>query len=59
MRTAAPVDIVPKTPFFSSWSGGKDCCLALELSADDGAGLATVFLMSRPVATDDFQTVET
>jgi hypothetical protein len=29
--------IVPETPFFCSWSGGKDCCLALELSAEAGA----------------------
>jgi uncharacterized protein (TIGR00290 family) len=43
MRTAPPVDIVPKTPFFCSWSGGKDCCLALELSAEAGARPAALF----------------
>lgn len=29
--------IRPGTPFFCSWSGGKDCCLALELAAEAGA----------------------
>jgi hypothetical protein len=31
--TDAPC-IVPETPFSCSWSGGKDCCLALEFSAE-------------------------
>jgi uncharacterized protein (TIGR00290 family) len=31
------------TPFFCSWSGGKDCCLALVLSAEAGARPAVLF----------------
>jgi uncharacterized protein (TIGR00290 family) len=27
----------PDAPFFTSWSGGKDCCLALHLAAESGA----------------------
>ena len=33
----------PGTPFFCSWSGGKDCCLALELGAEAGARPAALF----------------
>jgi diphthine-ammonia ligase len=29
--------LLPQTPFFCSWSGGKDCCLALELTAEVSA----------------------
>jgi len=43
MTTTAVPCIVPGTPFFCSWSGGKDCCLALELSAEAGAWPAALF----------------
>lgn len=43
MTTADIPSIVPKTPFFCSWSGGKDCYLALELSAEAGARPAALF----------------
>jgi uncharacterized protein (TIGR00290 family) len=33
----------PETPFFCSWSGGKDCCLALELGVEAGARPAVLF----------------
>jgi diphthine-ammonia ligase len=35
--------MVPGTLFFCSWSGGKDCCLALELSREAGAKPAALF----------------
>jgi predicted phosphoadenosine phosphosulfate sulfurtransferase len=34
MWSAGPHAIAAGTPFFCSWSGGKDYCLALELSAE-------------------------
>jgi diphthine-ammonia ligase len=35
--------IAAGTPFFCSWSGGKDCCLALQLRAEAGARPAALF----------------
>lgn len=43
MRTPGPSLLEPETPFFCSWSGGKDCCLALELSVEAGARPAALF----------------
>lgn len=43
MTTTELPCIVPETLFFCSWSGGKDCCLALELSAEAGARPAALF----------------
>ena len=41
----------PGTPFFCSWSGGKDCCLALELSAEAGARPAALFTVMDEAGT--------
>lgn len=41
----------PGTPFFCSWSGGKDCCLALELSAEAGARPAALFTVMDETGT--------
>jgi len=43
MTTTNIACMVPEAPFFCSWSGGKDCCLALELSAEAGARPAALF----------------
>jgi uncharacterized protein (TIGR00290 family) len=41
----------PGTPFFCSWSGGKDCCLALELSAEAGARPTALFTVMDETGT--------
>jgi diphthine-ammonia ligase len=41
--TAAPGFLEPGTSFFCSWSGGKDCCLAFQLSVEAGARPAALF----------------
>ena len=33
----------PGTPYFCSWSGGKDCCLAFELAKEAGGQPAALF----------------
>ena len=42
-RQAEVSRVISGMPFFCSWSGGKDCCLALELSTEAGAQPAALF----------------
>lgn len=39
------IEIPAKTPFFCSWSGGKDCCLALHRAIESGGLPGYLFTM--------------
>lgn len=47
MMTAAPVASLQNRRVFASWSGGKDCCLALHRAAACGAAPAALLTMMR------------
>ena len=45
MGTTESWTIAAGTPFFCSWSGGKDCCLAFQLTVEAGARSAALLTM--------------